>query len=293
MSNEIFDFANIGILEWHRCDEVAIRDGNIEFDFEWELPNETYNVFNKFNRADTIEENEIFLEVIKLDTNSEESILNFVKKYGFLFNDVGTLEKKDKLYFEPLKDFKIAIRHVQELIELYSKAIEESTTFDELYNFATGLNMNLFENKECKCYYNCIIDILEEEKEDEAGNYDLDINESLRMYCLLIVSGEINTHIYNVHIKSDFIISERKIYEVWEPNNLLTALYYIFHLLITNNRFIRRCAKPSCREPIVIDKSNLTKIYCSSKCRSACTTQTYRDKNREKLNNERHKEFKY
>lgn len=78
----------------------------------------------------------------------------------------------------------------------------------------------------------------------------------------------------NTVLKWDSV--NKKFYSSWKCNDLLTVMYVMMFMDVTNNKVIRKCENDTCGKFFEVKGNYKDKIYCDNKCARAQAQREYR-----------------
>lgn len=150
----------------------------------------------------------------------------------------------------------------------YTSAIKEQADWKTIVDFYVN-----YQN------YVGIIDSVDIDKityYDPKANFALndELKETLPKVARMVLGGEINHNINNIHMQYD----GEGLAPKWQIDNLLQALYFAIFYMKPGIKIYKRCENPNCKRDVyfLTDRTKTNKKYCCTQCRSAAGQQRRR-----------------
>jgi len=261
--------------DWKKFSNVYIKGNKIIADESSEI--EAYSPFDYF--GDESNKENIITALIKVDVENNDSIIEFVKNFGFLqYQNVSP-------YFESVDSFKFEYKKFK-LIAL-------------IYSFINDLLNEKKDNKEEKSDEEIKEDIKRylESQDTKVLSISAKIHKELilnsanlkemKYQLMSIIVTQINNETKKIvnHLainSEDLTVENRAI-----APDLITVLYFMLHLSLIGKRILRRCQNHPCDKYFYIYKNNTRKIFCSHVCAVRKNTYTYRKNHKDDINKKR------
>lgn len=235
----------------------------------------------------------LYVEFINLDTNNPEKIIDFINKYGFLYNSPNiltdrygktdfyykklyppiNLDKSDKAWQNYIKrDDSVAYMAYKANKQLsFGSGIIENYKFEIqrmriVVKFWEGvINKDIVKLLSAyKIFTNIYGQITEDSKVDKyKDNYDMLVN-TLSYFLLKPLNEELSLTEPSILI-TGFGLSQGKyeFHKKWKSGDLLTIMYYMLYLDMTGGvKVIRKCDYINCDNYFVVTNDNKSRIHC-------------------------------
>lgn len=245
---------------------ILLKDGYIVEDTD-----------NKAIQYRILEKLDMYRSFINININNDEQIISFIKKYGFLEQDIFIREsletsKECGPYKESINKIKDSILKFKQIVDLYAFLNNTNYHNDLLEIKIRNLESSYLDNITCI-------------KRDLALE-NLHTNNEIenKINTMNIITTSVNKYVKKV-IRSAIIYKDSEgnpyIGEKWLAPDLITAMYYMFYLAMINKRIIRKCQNVACNKFFSLESGHLNKKYCDNKlCARPQTVRNWRMKNK-------------
>lgn len=220
------------------------------------------------NIVNPINDETLFFNFVSIDTNDNNSIINFCNKNGLLGIGGKLLLKNNveiNTYKEKVSDFISEINKMRAVLDM-KNALDEGnfSAFKEKFlPFYEGNYKN--EN---------LLRFLKIMKFDLTS---LDISSGYKLITILI-----NNYLqYSVAPQLQFDLSNSSFLGSWESTSLISAMYFEIFLEFSQNSKIRKCCNTTCKGYFKIIGNDLRKIYCCNDCAKLQGKRNERKKKKE------------
>lgn len=277
---------------------------------------------------DSKDNDKLLKRVLAIDTNSEESVLDFLNEYG-LFSRTKVLiaraayNRTTDIYMEYdiIINTILRVKNLVNLISAYKRKNAVDTTFAltelifmDTYTISFNDELNGYIIEGCDKLFNQLLnlevggifiedflDLLNKfekmtdtcrtfENDNEEICYELSQDEKANLIIVseTVIAYEINTNIKNC---SNFVYCTGGNIELYSRiDSLISAIYMEICMINQNSTVLRKCANPTCNNYFETTAENTKKIYCCSNCATMVAKRKYRRRLKNKQNQTKKKE---
>lgn len=246
---------------------------NIEDDWDY------YEPLN-LNKGEN--EKSLYLRFASLKT--DEEIVQFVSKYGFLgFGSTGyAIRSKQKCYLkkslgisESIEEIRIEAQRMLALVKIW-EGINQLNE-DNVVSAVKDLEkIRMDEDDFFEGYF-----IFPKKNENPYLEWIYPYRIATRT-----ISVEVNSKLSGLSLKIEWSWEDNRFISHLLPDNLFTALYVMFQEDLTRGVKLRKCKNETCKEYFPIYGNDERKIYCDTICKAQQVQREYRrrlkNKEREK-----------
>lgn len=272
---------------WSKSDNVYIENGYVVADSKAKIIK--YNPINDFKLIYTYNEESIFTKFASINIENSDEILNFIKQFGFLYNSIYDIfqnkDRENEPYMEDIKEIIENIEKFKQLVKL-DLAMSKNVKDYELCIILKKLN-----KKYLNIPQNIVLDMALEEIKNFENQKNININNSLRYYCLQIIEFEYLKKEKNVYFRPIIDKNDMEIKESWYAKDLISVIYHLFYLKLTQKEVLKKCQNIKCTNYFPVYINDTRKKYCTPECANVQGSRDYRNKYREKINKQKRDKY--
>ena len=259
---------------WARIEDVYVEGDRIVANLDSKI--EEYSPLDYLNydyANSAAKENNLLGEFAAINTEDPDSIVKFIKKYGLLSRDVRleSVEDIGNLHFEPIADFIQEVMTCRSVVGFYLLT-KQNPSVSEVKDYILGMPFERF-NIMPAIYRDMIFD-------DSIIVDGIPPERRTEFLCKCIIVSIINQ--YTKEIKMRLIIDKDTLEfrENWGGPDLLSIIYFIFYLVISSKKVLKKCANNTCNKYFVVLGNYRKKKYCCADCAKLQTVRNWREKKR-------------
>jgi hypothetical protein len=216
----------------------------------------------KWQAIRPLDDSDFFLSFARLGSRGEpkeRKIVEWVSKYG-----LPRRERKDTWGSGPEQDhmlvasFREEVRRASELLNFYTDVRGRNLTAikSRMADPRSDLDRHLAEVRGSAYYLH-----LERAVEHTILRRD----EPDLLVAWRVFSGAMARQLEGIRLRLD-VVSPQRAAQSYHCNDLLSAMYLQFYLLVVEQKPMRYCAHPKCGMPFPL--TNKKKLFCNQTCRS-------------------------
>lgn len=258
-----------------------------------------FSIDNRLEIIDPFEENnrnQIPLYLVFASIQTENDIIKFIEKYGFLGLKFEMLNNKNWLeytttilkdisylntYFENVEGFLLEVNLMKSIVELINEfnnntlqidIIQKTLSEDKLNELDKMVDYSKLKEKISNVY-----------KYNNRNMNDDIIKASAhpRLVAPDLIIKELEIKLSSIILR--LVYEKRKFIESRFVYNLLTALYLMLYEDLTTGKKLAKCNNKTCNSWFLID-TNHKKQYCSPECERAEKQRRYRENKKKIIN---------
>lgn len=211
---------------------------------------ESYNPFDHYNREG---KPSLYLQFANLDPEDIEGIQRFIFDYGLLGlnpcpSEEAILIKNCIESIDDIKNEIICMKNFLFAIDTMSKKdVSPDILIEHIVKITTSLKYP-------------------QDKMVESLNKYRDDIETLGYFAMHYVSEGVSEQLKGVSPQLSFYYPSREFIARWDIQSLLSAMYCMLYMDLTEGKTIRQCHNLNCNKFFVVHPSETRKEYCSRSC---------------------------